>query len=271
MCKPWWLWSSIRRSRWSMWRTLWRWIAQRWRVECECCLGDAEFLENDGWEHGGGARYCVGSWWCNFDLDCGVRGARGRLMRRERRSCRKALVKVDESVMFMTIEKNRHQPHANTIMLALVDRSDEVVVGMIDRAVKARMVFRVQKSSEMVPEMCGQIHLTRHSFSCRIRMTRTHIMTWECVCAYHSILIVIHVCGCFCVCSLCVSRLVPFRVSLHSLRNTSWHTRSKWNFSTNRTKKTTFETIWPIKLWTSVNTDCVDQTYCTTLLRRSEC
>ena len=34
---------------------------------------------------------------------------------------------------------------ANTIMLDLVDRSDEVVVGTTDRVVKARIVYRVPK------------------------------------------------------------------------------------------------------------------------------
>ena len=65
--------------------------------------------------------------------------------RRKRKSSRKALVKLDELVMLMTINKPEHQPHANTIMLDLVDRSDEVVVGMIDRVVKARIVYRAPK------------------------------------------------------------------------------------------------------------------------------
>ena len=65
--------------------------------------------------------------------------------RRKRKSCRKALVKLDELVMLMTIDKPEHQPYANTIMLDLVDRSDEVVVGKIDRVVKARIVCRVPK------------------------------------------------------------------------------------------------------------------------------
>ena len=62
--------------------------------------------------------------------------------RRKRKSCRKALVKLDELVMLMTIDKPEHQ---HTIMLDLVDRSDEVVVGKIDRVVKTRIVCRVPK------------------------------------------------------------------------------------------------------------------------------
>ena len=73
--------------------------------------------------------------------------------RRKRKSCRKALVKFDELVMLMTIEKPKHKGNAkvkgkvdaNTIMLGLVDRPDEVVVGMADRVVKARVVYRVPK------------------------------------------------------------------------------------------------------------------------------
>ena len=64
--------------------------------------------------------------------------------RRKRKRCRKALVKYDELVMLKTIEKPRHQPYANTIMLDLVDRSDEVVL-TIDRVVKDRIVYRVPK------------------------------------------------------------------------------------------------------------------------------
>ena len=56
--------------------------------------------------------------------------------RRERKCCCKALVKFDELVMLMTIEKPKDKGKlkgkidANTIRLDLVDRSDEVVVGM---------------------------------------------------------------------------------------------------------------------------------------------
>ena len=64
--------------------------------------------------------------------------------RRERKSCRKALVKLDESTIFMTIEKHKYQHHVNKIMLVLVDRSD-VVVRMTVRVVKAPIVCRVQK------------------------------------------------------------------------------------------------------------------------------
>ena len=73
-----------------------------------------------------------------------VTDAQTACKRRKRKSCRKALVKFDELVMLM-IEKPRHQPYANTIMLDLVDRSDEVVVGMTNRVVKARVVYRVPK------------------------------------------------------------------------------------------------------------------------------
>ena len=65
--------------------------------------------------------------------------------RRMRKRYRKAPAKFDELVMLMTIEKTRHQLYANTIMLNLVDRPDEVVVGMADRVVKARIVHRVPK------------------------------------------------------------------------------------------------------------------------------
>ena len=67
--------------------------------------------------------------------------------RRMRKSCRKALVKFDELVMLMTIEKpkDKGKVNANTIMLDLVDRSDEVVVGTTDRVVKARIVYRAPK------------------------------------------------------------------------------------------------------------------------------
>ena len=44
--------------------------------------------------------------------------------------------------MLMTIDKTEHQRHADTTML---DRSDEVVVGMIDRVVKACIVYHAPK------------------------------------------------------------------------------------------------------------------------------
>ena len=55
--------------------------------------------------------------------------------------------------MLTTIEKPKDKGKAkvkgkvdtNTIMLDLVDRPDEVVVGMADRVVKARVVYRVPK------------------------------------------------------------------------------------------------------------------------------
>ena len=67
--------------------------------------------------------------------------------RSKRESCRKALVKFDELVMLMMIEKPlvlKGKVDAKTIMLDLVDRSDEVVP-MTDRFVKARIVYRVPK------------------------------------------------------------------------------------------------------------------------------
>ena len=65
-------------------------------------------------------------------------------MSAESESC---LVKFDELVMLMTIEKPKDKGNvdAKTIMLDLVDRSDEVVVGTTDRVVKARIVNRVPK------------------------------------------------------------------------------------------------------------------------------
>ena len=68
--------------------------------------------------------------------------------RRKRKSCRKVLVKFDELVMLMTIGKHKDMgkvDDANTIMLDLVDRSDEVVVGTTHRVVEARVVYRVPK------------------------------------------------------------------------------------------------------------------------------
>ena len=59
--------------------------------------------------------------------------------RRERKSCRKALVKFDDLVMLMMIEKPKNKGKlkgkvdADITILDLVDRSDEVVGGMIDR------------------------------------------------------------------------------------------------------------------------------------------
>ena len=64
--------------------------------------------------------------------------------RRMRKSCRTALVKFDELVMLMTIVKLGCKVVANTIILNLVDRSDEVVP-TTDRVVKVRIVHRVPK------------------------------------------------------------------------------------------------------------------------------
>ena len=52
--------------------------------------------------------------------------------RRERRSCRKALVQFNELVMLMTFEKPENKNETQNcigIILDLVDRSDRVVVG----------------------------------------------------------------------------------------------------------------------------------------------
>ena len=67
--------------------------------------------------------------------------------RRKRKSCRKALVKFDELVMLMTIEKpkDKGKVDADITVLDLVDRSDEVVVGIIYRVVKGRILYRVPK------------------------------------------------------------------------------------------------------------------------------
>ena len=70
--------------------------------------------------------------------------------RRKRKSCRRAFVKFDELVMLMTIEKPKDKGKvkgkvdANTIMLDLVDLSDEVVP-TTDRVLRARIVYRVPK------------------------------------------------------------------------------------------------------------------------------
>ena len=56
---------------------------------------------------------------------------------------RKALVPFGELVMFMPIEKPKDNGEVRNcvgIMLGLVDRSDEVVIGTIERVVKARTV-----------------------------------------------------------------------------------------------------------------------------------
>ena len=51
--------------------------------------------------------------------------------------------------MLMTIgkPKDKGKVDAGAVMLDLVDRSDEVVVGMTDRVVKARIVYRVPRST----------------------------------------------------------------------------------------------------------------------------
>ena len=63
--------------------------------------------------------------------------------RRERKSCRKALVQFNELVMLMTTEKPKNKNETQNcigIMLDLVDKSDIVVVGTNARVVNARVV-----------------------------------------------------------------------------------------------------------------------------------
>ena len=152
-----------------------------------------------------------------------------------------------------------------------LDRSNEVVVRMTVRVVKARIVCRVQKEQwdevqhvwtdttshvTLAPAENAWRALTSWLENVFVRII-PHSLSFMCAVVFASVLSV------FLVLFLSVSLSIPCE--------TSWHTRSKWNISTNRTKKTTFETIWSIKPWTSVNTDCDDQTCCITLLRRSEC
>ena len=66
--------------------------------------------------------------------------------RRKLKSNRKALVPFDELVMFMPMEKPKDKGEVWNcvgIMLGLVDRSDEVVIGTTGRVVKARTVHRM--------------------------------------------------------------------------------------------------------------------------------
>ena len=76
--------------------------------------------------------------------------------RRKPKSCCKALVKFGDVVMLMTIEKPRHQPHVSTIMLNLVDRSDEVVPTTYRVVQSSYCASRAEKSSEVVPETRGE-------------------------------------------------------------------------------------------------------------------
>ena len=70
-----------------------------------------------------------------------------------KRKSRKALVKFDELVMLVMIEKPKDKGKlkgkvdADTTMLDLVDKSDEIVVSMIDKVVKARIVCRRAKGA----------------------------------------------------------------------------------------------------------------------------
>ena len=66
--------------------------------------------------------------------------------RRKLKSCRKALVPFGELVMLMSMEKPKDKGEVRNcvgIMLGLVDRSDEVVIGTTERVVKARTVHRM--------------------------------------------------------------------------------------------------------------------------------
>ena len=58
----------------------------------------------------------------------------------------------------------------NTIMLDLVDRSDEVVVGMIDRVSKLVLCIACRKRSEVVPETRGLSKACRGN-----RLRRRHL------------------------------------------------------------------------------------------------
>ena len=65
---------------------------------------------------------------------------------RKLKSYRKALVPFGELVMFMPMEKPKDKGEVRNcvrIMLGLVDRSDEVVIGTTERVVKARTVHRM--------------------------------------------------------------------------------------------------------------------------------
>ena len=66
--------------------------------------------------------------------------------RRKLKSYRKALVPFGELVMFMPMEKPKDMGEVGNcvgIMLGLVDRSDEVVIGTTEQVVKARTVHRM--------------------------------------------------------------------------------------------------------------------------------
>ena len=66
--------------------------------------------------------------------------------RRKLKSHRKALVPFGELVMFMPMEKPKNKGEVRNsvgIMLGLVDRSGEVVIGTTERVVKARTVHRM--------------------------------------------------------------------------------------------------------------------------------
>ena len=79
----------------------------------------------------------------------GVSEERTACERIKRRNCRKALVQLDELVTCVTMEKHKDKcgkHNCIVIVLGLVDRSDEVVVGgTIERVVRARIVCRMLK------------------------------------------------------------------------------------------------------------------------------
>ena len=108
----------------------------------------------DGWVHGtvfepGSA---ILTWAVEFSGQVVSRFQRsvsdGKLAyeRRKLKSYREVLVPFGELVMFMPMEKPKDKGEGRNcvgIMLGLVDRSDEVVIGTTERVVKARTVHRM--------------------------------------------------------------------------------------------------------------------------------
>ena len=79
--------------------------------------------------------------------------------RLKQKSNRKALVPVGERVMFMPMEKPKDKGKVRNrvgIMLGLLDRSDDVVIGTTERVVKARTVHRseVMLGTRRASEAC---------------------------------------------------------------------------------------------------------------------
>ena len=77
----------------------------------------------------------------------GVSGERSACERRKRKSCRKAFVLINELAMLAPKNKGEVQ-NCIGIVLGLVDRSDEVVVGTIERSVRARIVRRMPEGQQ---------------------------------------------------------------------------------------------------------------------------